>query len=410
MGGVIVLMALVGLGIGFALQRWLVDSPEILWRYKLLSVSLLLFGLWVVFTQPLGWGSLLYAAMLPGGIVLAYLIANDHYLRKEFKRILPPLTRSSGDAVSGHRAIIYFTHGEPPDYDPAPWLETFRELDEHRAPFIPWAFRSFFFTGLRRFYRKIGRSPHNSIHAQIFEAFQTVLTGDIERETHFYLAFLDCDPRPDEMAILAANEGAGSILLLPVFLTNSSHTQAGREMVEKLGLEKLGIRVEMASPLWESSALRSLYIHRAEAYLRDTPLEKVGVLLVGHGQPESWDVVYPGQTAQENAFRQELRRRFIAEGVEDHNVVLAWMEFRHPSPAKAALELVANGVNQLLVIPASMSASCIHSLVQIPELIARSGLSRSIVITNLGAWGNDPLLIEALVEQVRSCVRGMEAS
>ncbi len=72
------------------------------------------------------------------------------------------------------------------------------------------------------------------------------------------------------MAINAINDGADRIILLPIFITISSHTQAGQEMVAALEPDKYGIPVSMAKPLWNSALLRERFIIKAGAALGDT--------------------------------------------------------------------------------------------------------------------------------------------
>ena len=65
-------------------------------------------------------------------------------LRRRRKRELPELVRMDGG--DGHTAILYFTHGEPPGYSAQPWIETIRELDHDKVPFVPWLIRPIFLT------------------------------------------------------------------------------------------------------------------------------------------------------------------------------------------------------------------------------------------------------------------------
>ncbi|MBI4927442.1 MAG: ferrochelatase [Anaerolineae bacterium] len=397
-----VLTMLSGLIGGLAFQRWLTAAPEKSARLGWLTALIGAASAILVALTLSGWNLVLGSAAWLAGFIAAYWAANEAYLNQEENRVLPALAPDESAQQNARLAVIYFTHGEPPAYDPFPWLETFRELDELRAPFIPRALRSFFFRALREEYRKIGRSPHNAIHARIFDALTQRLQGKLPGGTLVAQAFLDTNPRPDEQAVIAVNRGAKRILLVPVFLTESSHTQAGLEMVTELGLSKLGVQVAMSQPLWNDPSLRQLYGARAAQHVAPEARARTGMLLVAHGQPDSWDAVFPLQTVQERQFCDALRQGFIDEGYDPALVEMAWMEFKNPRPGEAARKLAARGAETILLIPASMSAKSIHSQVQIPELVEKAHLPASVRVINLGAWDEDAHLLDALENAITS--------
>jgi len=334
-----------------------------------------------------------------------YLGATGYFLSQNETRDLSKLTRQPGEKGLGHTAVIYFTHGEPPGYDPFPWLETIREFDHDKVPFIPFPFRPFFFYGIRKEYLQAGGSSHNQIHRYIFRAVQNSFSDIEKAQYRFYLAFLDSNPRPDEMVIRAINDGADRIILLPIFITISSHTQAGREMVAALEPEKYGVPVTMAEPLWNSSILREHFIKKAEVALGDTDKDQIGILLVGHGQPKAWDGIYPTQTEHEILYRDGIKQAFVTHGYRPENIYSAWMSFQKPSIEEGLHTLAANNISKILVFSASISAASLHSEVDVPIAIKKARINRSIQVINMGAFGDplDPLVISAIREKILSC-------
>jgi protoheme ferro-lyase len=155
--------------------------------------------------------------------------------------------------------------------------------------------------------------------------------------------------------------------------------------------------------LWNSQTLQEMFVARANENLNGTSKSKVGVLLVGHGQPEDWDRIYPTQTEQEILFRQAIINRLVADGYSRENISLAWMEFKEPEIGEVARALGAKGVEKLFVFATSISASSLHSLYDIPEAVFASGLPKNVEVVNLGAWDDDPIVIQAIKERMQAC-------
>jgi sirohydrochlorin ferrochelatase len=81
------------------------------------------------------------------------------------------------------------------------------------------------------------------------------------------------------------------------------------------------------------------------------------------------------------------------------------MEFKEPKPSKKIGELVANGVERILVFSASISAEAIHSQCDVPDLVRRAKVPEDIFIINMGAWDNNPLVIRAIMERIDEVAR-----
>jgi protoheme ferro-lyase len=388
--------------LGVGVVQYLVCPPLEMALSLLLCVGLTVGLALVVLLGVRGRARLLAVGVVLVGFLAGYLAATTVFLGTDEERDLPELAVPAPDQRD-HAAVIYFTHGEPQAYSPLPWLETFRELDADGASFIPTPFRPFFFLKFREEYLRVGGSPHNFVHQDMAGSLKEALEADGDQWTRFYMAFLDSNPRPDEAVIRALNDGAREVVFATVFVTISSHTKAGQDMVEALGLEKYGVPICFSEPLWSSATLHGMFVARADQHLGATPKSKVGILLVGHGQPEDWDRVYPTQTEQENLFRQAIADRLVADGYTRENISLAWMEFKEPEIATAVERLADRGIEKLLVFATSISASSLHSLYDIPEAVRAAGLPEGVEMVNLGAWDDDPIVIQAIKERVDSC-------
>jgi protoheme ferro-lyase len=333
--------------------------------------------------------------------VAGYAIMTRSLLSREDSRPVPELTRSKGSPGDGHIAVVYFTHGEPETYDPIGWINQFREFDEQGIPFIPYLIRPYFIYQLRNKYLQVGTSRHRQVHHEMVKSLEQVFRQSGDTSTKFYISFLDDNPRPDAAVVQALNEGASHIIISEVFLTISNHTAEGKELIEALHVEDYGATLHFTGPLWDSETLRSMFVTRANDHIDGTDKSKIGVLLVGHGQPDEWDVEWPTETEQELAFREEVLKLFEADGYKPENLSLAWMEFKEPKPAPKVEEFWnKNQVEKVIFYSAAISADSIHSQYDTPELVHQARVPEDLPIINLGAWNNDPIVIQAIKEKI----------
>ena len=143
-----------------------------------------------------------------------------------------------------------------------------------------------------------------------------------------------------------------------------------------------------------------MFVRRANEHIGETQKSEVGVLLVGHGQPAEWDAEWPTETAQETDFRREVLDLLARDGYSRENLALAWMEFREPKPAPQVEAFVRNGVQKVLYFSAAISADAIHSQYDVPALIHKARVPEGLPLVNLGAWNDDPLVIQAIREKI----------
>jgi protoheme ferro-lyase len=318
----------------------------------------------------------------------------------EDPRYTPTITRDKQDSGKGHTAIVYFTHGEPETYSPIGWINQFHELDEHNVPFVPYLIRPFFLNQLRKKYLHVGKSDHRKMHQIMFTDLKNSFKEDGDTNTKFYLSFLDDEPRPDAAVIKALNDGASRIIACEVFVSISNHTAEGEELIKGVKTQEYGVQLDFTQPLWNSSLLHEMFLYRANEILGETQKSKVGILLVGHGQPSEWDALFPTATNHEIIFREQILDKFRMNGYLEENLGLAWMEFRVPKPAQIIEKMVFNGVEKILFYSASISADAIHSMYDVPDLVHKAKIPIDIEVVNMGAWNNHPLVIQALKERI----------
>jgi len=387
--------------LGVLLVKYLTVHPLEMSRY-LLATSLVSFVLVAVLAVAFRWKPLLIAIPLCFLLFLAgYAAMTRTFLSREDPRPVPELTRTKGNPGLGHTAVIYFTHGEPETYDPIGWINQFNEFDEQGIPFVPLMARPIFINQLRAKYLEVGRSDHRKMHYQMVRSLERAYREAGDRTTQFYVSFLDDNPRPDAAVVQALNDGASRIIISEVFLTISNHTAEGEELVKALKVEeRFGVPVELTGPLYDSKTLQSMFVHRTNANIGDTDKSKVGVLLVGHGQPDEWDVEWPTETEQEISFREDVLKMFEEDGYRRENLSLAWMEFKEPKPAEKVEDFASDGIEKVVFFSAAISADAIHSQHDTPALVNEAQVPEGYPIIDLGAWNDDPIVIQAIKEKI----------
>ncbi len=385
---------------GLLLVNYLTVHPLRMSLYLLLatlSLCLVIAGLALGFR-----GKALVLAIIVAVISfgLGYTMRARAVLAREDSRAIPELTRAPGEAGDGHIAVVYFTHGEPETFDPIGWLNQFREFDRQGIPFVPLVARPIFIHQLRNAYLRVGQSHHRQMHLQMARRLEESLRLEGYPDLKVYASFLDDDPRPDAAFIQALNEGASEVVVAEVFVSISNHTLEGEEQIQAVDGEAYGANVRFTGPLWDSETLHRAFLDKANAAIGDTDPAKVGVLLVGHGQPDEWDHEFPTETEHELEFRRRIMDVLAANGYDRANMGLAWMEFKQPHPAEVVEALVSQGVEKIVYFSAAISADSIHSQYDVPVLVRKADVPDDIPLINLGAWNDHPLVIEALTERV----------
>ena len=177
-------------------------------------------------------------------------------------------------------------------------------------------------------------------------------------------------------------------------------------MIEELNVEEeYGVPVRFTGPMYDSNMLKSMFVQRANANKGDVDKSKVGILLVGHGQPDEWDVEWPTETAQETGFREDVLALLEEDGYRRENLSLAWMDFKEPKPAEKVEEFQNGGVEKVLYFSAAISADAIHSQYDIPELVNEAEVPEGFPLVDLGAWNDDPIVIQAIKEKIDAEMR-----
>ena len=77
------------------------------------------------------------------------------------------------------------------------------------------------------------------------------------------------------------------------------------------------------------------------------------------------------------------------------------MMFKKPK-VEQAMEILLNrkGLEKIFYFPSSISADAIHSQYDLPKQINNVKIPNYITVKNLGAWNDDPIVINAIKEKI----------
>jgi len=177
-------------------------------------------------------------------------------------------------------------------------------------------------------------------------------------------------------------------------------------LIDELNVQEYGVPIVYTGPMYDSDILKSMFIRRVNINNDHHDKSEVGVLLVGHGQPDEWDVEWSTETAQETGFREDILKLLERDGFSRQNLSLAWMEFKEPKPAEKIEQLVNQGVKKVLYFSAAISADSMHSQYDVPELVHKADVPGHVELVNLGAWNDDPIVIQAIKEKIDRKLNG----
>jgi len=389
---------------GVAYVRFLTAHPLRMGLYMFFSTILLASIGVLVYAKFDGWQILFAVGISLVGFVAGFGWMTKRLLARDDPRPIPEMIRQKGDPGLGHTAVIYFTHGEPETYDPIGWINQFNEFDEQKISFVPLLARPFFIFNLRKSYLRVGRSEHRRTHIRMIKALEGEFREAGDHTTRFYLSFLDDNPRPDAAVIQALNDGASRLVVAEVFVSDSNHTLEGKHLIGKVSVEEFGIPIVYTGPMYDSETMHGLFVERVKSHMKGTDKSKVGILLVGHGQPDEWDREFATETEHELLFRNKILDRFEQADFHRKNLSLAWMEFKEPKPAPKIEEFIMNGVEEIYYFSAAISADALHSQYDVPLLISKARNPRNIPTVNLGAWNDDPIAVQAIKEKVHAAM------
>jgi protoheme ferro-lyase len=360
---------------------------------------------WLLIVEYIG--NLLLASIL-GYAVTTFFVLNRPGAREPE---LPDRQASAAAAGNGpdKTAVLYFVPGEPPDYNLsviAPGLE----IQDYHAGLPPALLRPFYLHTLREKYTRIGHNPTREQHLRLAQKVQDRLA----RRARVYICFYNDQPGLAEAAAMAIRDGARRLVVLHARLTDPPPQARVPDLIASIRPERYGVTVVETAPLWDSELLTRLWVRRAQAAVPAERRPQAGLLLVGHGHP------MPGRAApagarpaeilrrqnQEMSFQKRVRQALIRGGFDEDKVVIGWLHWQEPRLPGALSQLLAERGFPIYWLGTGFAVDGVATLHDIPLLLRQATPPGVAPAQSLGAWADDDLVAEALVERAKEAMSG----
>ena len=94
--------------------------------------------------------------------------------------------------------------------------------------------------------------------------------------------------------------------------------------------------------------------------------------------------------------------------IEGHLIRTAWADWRDPNITETVRHLAALGASKVLISPACHPVDCISTLLDFPMAVRQYRVDPQIRTLQMGAWGDQPEVAEALVTAVQDTARELD--
>jgi protoheme ferro-lyase len=326
-----------------------------------------------------------------GGALLAQIAAEPE--PASLPDPLPP-------AVPG-TAVILLADAEPERYTPEAVAGELRDLSDGGVQLPPEAMRAFIFASEKSRYAAIHQSPARETSRLVAASLNDLLEGE-DDFTGVTLAWASSPPTLDDALVTIAGRGVRGFIIAQLAAGSGFAITRAAQRVDALRRSQPGIRVAYAETLWSSSRLAERLADRIVAELSGTDLSQAGVALLGFGQPPEFDEIDTARTEHETFLNQRVRAMLVERGLDEGHVRLGWAEWQEPGVTEVVRHLAALGCRRIVVAPSVMPTESRTTLIDIPDAITQARVEKTAEVVVLSAWGDDPVVAEALAEKVRA--------
>ena len=304
--------------------------------------------------------------------------------------------------------ILMIGHGEPEVFDEEVWSEGLHEMfEEFRQTGLEVPPDDAFPMMLMEIKDKYEAMGGKSRHAEVCRKQCEMLSEDFPGYD-VRIGFNEfIGPLFTDVAKEMVNDGVKKIAFIPMLQTDSTHTGEVWNKIQTIELDKKGVKWVMSKPLFYRPEPTKFVIDKIAQTAGKTPLNKVGVVLASHGEPDEWTRLCLENTRckeQETAFCACVKKGLIEKGFVWDNIVQGFNEFTHPELPEAVEKLADKNLEKVIVMSSFGSTDCMHVNYDIPTKSKSALVDPNLEIVCLDGWNYDPLVIKAYVELTKEAL------
>jgi len=311
-------------------------------------------------------------------------------------------------SINVKTGILMIGHGEPEYFDKEAWTEGLHKMfEEFRQTGLEVPTDEAFPMILMEIKNKYevmgGKSKHAEVCRKQCELVAKDFPGyDVRIGFNEFIG-----PSFIDVAREMVSEGIDKIAFIPMLQTDSTHTGEVLNKIEEIELDKKEVKWSMSKPLFYRPEPTQFAVDKIVQTAGKTLLNKVGVVLASHGEPDEWTRLRLENTRckeQETAFCACVRKGLIEKGFIWDNIVQGFNEFTRPDLPDAVEKLADKKIEKVIVMPSFGSTDCMHVNYDIPTKAKSALVDPDLEIICLGGWNCDPLIIKAYVELTKEAL------
>lgn len=339
------------------------------------------------------WAFVFMIASIAGGYALASTM-----LHRLAAPPPPPEIRAVTGACS-EAVVVIAACIEPREYDPAATAGMLSSLADEGLADISIGVLPFLFFAQKARYRAIaGHSPSVSQLDAVVERLARTLPKDVS------VSWAPCSGANSVVSAVASavNRGCARVIVASLGVAYSTHFIEARNAIADLRPERHGTSVTYTDPLFDSDRILTMLASRVMEPAGDG--RDVGVVLVGHGQPEPRAHINPAYDEQELTFLSRLRMLLLDRGLSEEAVKVAWADWSNPDISSVVRHLVAMGRVRVFVLPAAFPLDTLSTRLDLELAVRQARISEGASVVMMPAWRDEEAVIAELHDRVVSAL------
>lgn len=326
-----------------------------------------------------------------GAIGGGYALASTLLFRLA-RPLRQPATELSPEASDARTVVILMCCIEPGQYDPRATAGMLQSLTDEGLLELSIGSLPFLFFAHKARYRGVGdHSPSRPQLVETARLLQQRLGDDVA-----VVDWAACSG-PARLPVrvgAAVQRGHSRIVITRLAVAPSVHMVASYQELDGLHLDDRGVTIVDAERVTRSDRVPEMLVERILTAAGE--VADVGVVLVGHGQPEERARRAPEFGEDETIFLSRLRMLLIDRGLVEDRVRIAWSEWTDPGVTSQVRHLAALGCRAILVVPAVFPLDTLSTRIDLGIAAHQAHLDPSVAVTVLPAWGPDEDVVDEL--------------